>query len=297
MNLRDLEYLVAVDQVKHFRKAAEKCHVSQPTLSGQLKKLEEHLGVQLMERTSRSVVFTSAGKIIAAKAKAILGQCREMEALAQSFSDPMRASVRLGIIPTLAPYLIPLVMPPLKKAFPELDLQLYEVRTQVLTDMLLEDELDLGLLALPIEIEALEEVFLFDEPFLLAVSTEHELAAEEPFSYASLGEREVLLLEDGHCLRGQALDLCLRHGAREAERYKATSLETLRQMVVSGGGLTLIPKLAVPRGETVEKIIYRPFEEPAPCRSIGFLYRKTSSRLACFAKLGTLFRQVVEPHL
>ncbi len=300
MNLRDLEYLTAVADLRHFRKAAARCHVSQPTLSGQLKKLEEHLGVQLMERGSRNkVIFTPIGQEVVNRARRILSEASDIEDLARSAADPMSGQVRVGVIPTLAPYLLPRVMGSIKARFPKLELSLKESQTGVLVERLKRGELDLAILALPIEGDGFVQEPLFQEPFYLTVSAEHDLAGRSAVRTEDLRGQRVLLLEDGHCLRGQALDICFAAGAKEADDFRATSLETLRHMVAAGAGVTLTPMLAVEAGgfQTASPVRYIPFEAPAPSRLVGLLYRKNASRIETFKQLGAAIGQAIVPGL
>ena len=293
MNLRDLAYLVAVHDLKHFRKAAERCNVTQPTLSGQLKKLEEYLGVTLIERGNRKVWFTEIGEAVVGRARVVLSECRAIEDMAASADDPMSASLQVGVIPTLAPYLLPRLLKPLKDRYPKLAMLLHEELTPVLVQRLKEGSLDLAILALPIHEESLEECALFDEPFWLAVAKEHPLAGRTEIEPGDLDGEAVLLLQDGHCLRDQALDVCADAGASEMA-FQATSLETLRHMVGSGVGMTLIPAMAVPKSSAPdEPVAYLPFSAPAPSRSIGLLYRKATARRSCFEPLGQLIAEVV----
>lgn len=297
MNLRDLQYLVAIEELKHFGKAATRCHISQPTLSGQLKKLEEYLGVQLVERNNRQVLLTEVGQEIASRAKILLREARNIEELAQSYANPMSGRVRTGLIPTVAPYLLPLVMDPIRNRFPDLELTLLEGQTAELVAQLHEGELDLLILALGVAgTEGFDALHLFDEPFCLAVPSSHALANHAEVTMDDLHDQRVLLLQDGHCLRGQALDVCFSAGAQETEGFRATSIETLRHMVAAGAGLTLIPQLAVPDLAAVG-VHYLPFAAPAPARQIGLLYRSHTSRRACFRALAGTIREAVTPRL
>ena len=219
MNLRDLRYLVAVAEHKHFGRAAEACFVSQPTLSTQLKKLEEFLGVTLIERNNRQVMLSPAGEQIVVQAQKVLREVNTLTSMAEQFRDPLGGEFRLGIIPTVAPYLLPKILNPLRKAFP---------KTAQITRMLKQGDLDAVLLALPLNEENIEEVELFKEPFLFAAAKSHPKAGQDHVSLKDLEEEQVLLLEDGHCLRDQALDVCSAHRAVENTNFRATSLETLR---------------------------------------------------------------------
>ncbi len=297
MNLRDLQYLVAIEELKHFGKAANRCNVSQPTLSGQLKKLEEYLGVQLVERNNRQVLLTEAGQEIASRAKLLLREARNIEELAQSYANPMSGRVRTGLIPTVAPYLLPLVMASIRNRFPELELTLLEGQTAELVAQLREGELDLLILALGVAgTEGFDALHLYDEPFRLAVPSSHRLATHTAVTMEDLQDQRVLLLQDGHCLRGQALDVCFSAGAQETEGFRATSIETLRHMVAAGAGLTLIPQLAVPDLAAIG-VHYLPFSAPTPARQIGLLYRSHTARRACFRALAGTIREAVTPRL
>jgi len=292
MNLRDLEYLVAVDEERHFHKAAERCFVSQPTLSGQLKKLEQELGVMLVERSRRQVVMTDVGTAVAQQARKLLAEVKAIKDIVQTFDDPMAGELHAGLIPTLAPYLLPKIMPAIRKQYPKLKLWLHEYQTAVLLEKLRRAELDFLILALPVETDEFAELDLFNEPFLLAVPRDEALAQQPMISLGELSEREMLLLEEGHCLRGQALDVCFMAGATENVGFHASSLETLRHMVGEGMGITLMPELAVPGKQTRQDAIrYLPFQEPKPSRRIGMLYRKGSYREQAFINLQNLVQR------
>lgn len=295
MNLRELQYLVAVDEERHFHKAAERCFVSQPTLSGQLKKLEEELGVLLVERTSRQVAMTEVGAVIADKARGILAEVKGIREVAETFHDPMAGELHVGLIPTVAPYLLPVIMPALRKAYPKLKLWLHEYQTQVLLEKLHRAELDLLMLALPVDTDEFAELNLYLEPFQLAVPRAHGGEFAQPMIHlGDLKNREMLLLEEGHCLRGQALDVCFMAGATENAGFHASSLETLRHMVGEDMGMTLIPELAVPAKPTKgDPIRYIPFADPKPNRRIGMLYRKGSYREEAYRAIQTMIKQVL----
>lgn len=294
MNLRDLEYLIAVDDERHFNKAAERCFVSQPTLSGQLKKLEEELGVLLIERTNRRVAMTEAGKAVVGKAREILVGVKDIRDIASSFQNPMTGDLRVGIIPTIAPYLLPIIMPAINKQFPQLTVWLYEYQTEVLIEKLANAEMDVLILAFPVETHDFVELDIFREPFRLAIKKGHELARQKSVNLGDLSTNEIMLLEDGHCLRGHVLDVCLLAGAREQKQFQATSLETLRQMVGEGIGITLMPELAVPaRVKRDDTVRYIEFSDPKPNRRIGMLYRQHSYREPVFENLADMIRSVL----
>src|SRR5580658_2325635 len=275
VKLKDLRYLVAVADTRHFGRAAERCFVSQPTLSAQLKKLEDSLGVQLIERQPRRIALTDAGEQIVARARRILEASDEVVTLARSYRDPLAGRLRIAMLPTIGPYLLPRI------ALPRLELQLYEYQTAPLIEKLHGGALDLGVLALPIELDGLEARELYQEAFNVALPDQHRLAKRATIRIEELKDESLLLLEEGHCLRDQALEVCKRVGVHEKQDFRATSLETLRQMVASGTGVTLLPELAS-RGAygAARGVVIRPFCRPVPVRHIGAIWRKTSARLA-----------------
>ena len=280
MNLRDLKYLVALADYKHFGRAAEASFASQPTLSTQIKKLEDELDVQIFERQPRAVLLTAAGEAIVARARTVLREVDAIRDIARNARDPEAGSIRLGMFPTLGPYLLPHVIPALHERFPRLQLLLVEEKSEELLGKLERGELDAALLALPVGDDSLTTALLFEEPFLLAVPRER--AAEFPqvsVHLKDLRDQRVLLLEEGHCMRTQALALCELGGASERGGFRATSLETLRQMVAANVGMTLLPQLSVmPPVAVNDHLLLRRFAEPQPKRQIGLLWRKSDAR-------------------
>lgn len=278
MNLRDLRYLVAVADHRHFGRAAEACFVSQPTLSTQIKKLEKELGVELIERNPRQILLTDTGERVVERARIILGETDNIERIARQAQDPESGSLRVGLFPTLAPYLLPHVVPKVHRRFPNLELLLVEEKTEVIHQRLRAGTLDVAILARPVHDDQLHEEPLFDEEFVLAVPISHALAtAEDPVDVSVLTTENVLLLEEGHCLRDQALAVCQLAGADERSGFRATSLETLRQMVAAGVGVTLLPALAVqPPVATSADIALLHFVDPVPRRQISMFWRRTS---------------------
>lgn len=246
MNIRDLEYLVALAEHRHFRRAADSCHVSQPTLSGQIRKLEDELGVMLLERTSRKVLFTQAGLLLVEQARTVLREVKVLKEMASQQGEAMSGPLHIGLIPTVGPYLLPQIIPTLHKTFPKLEMYLHEAQTHQLLAQLDSGKLDCAILALVKETEAFIEVPLFDEPMKLAVYSDHPWAQRERVPMPDLAGEKLLMLEDGHCLRDQAMGFCFQAGADEDTHFRATSLETLRNMVAAGSGITLLPSLAVP---------------------------------------------------
>jgi LysR family transcriptional regulator, hydrogen peroxide-inducible genes activator len=279
IKLKDLRYLVAVADARHFGRAAEKCFVSQPTLSAQLKKLEDYLGVQLIERQPKNVTLTEAGEQIVVRARRMLEASEEVVTLARSHRDPLAGRLRLALLPTIGPYLLPRVSQPMRKSLPRLELRLYEYQTAQMLERIEAGEIDLGILALPVDAEGFETRELYTEAFTVAVPDQHRLAKRDSVRIDDLNGETLLLLEDGHCLRDQALEVCSRVDLHEKQDFRATSLETLRQMVATGAGITLLPELAS-RGAygNARGVVIRPFTRPAPVRHVGGVWRKTSAR-------------------
>ncbi len=279
LKLKDLRYLVAVADTRHFGKAAARCFVSQPTLSAQLKKLEDYLGVQLVERHPRHIALTEAGTQVVARARRVIEASDEIVSLAHLQRDPLAGQLRVALLPTIGPYLLPIVAPRLRKKLPRLELLLYEYQTGPMLDRLQAGEIDLGILAIPVSSHGLVERTLFDEPFVVAVPEKHALASRRSVKVPDLDGETLLLLEDGHCLRDQALDVCGRSQIHEKQDFRATSLETLRQMVASGSGITLLPQLAASGAYgNARGIVTIPFANPVPLRHIGALWRKSTAR-------------------
>lgn len=295
MNLRDLRYLVALAEHKHFGRAADASFVSQPTLSTQIRKLEDELDVALVERTPRKILLTEVGREIAARARHVLDEVDQIRSIARRTKDPESGTLRLGLFPTLGPYLLPHVVPGLRARFPRLELLLIEEKSEILLQRLREGRLDATLLALPLHDDQLHADVLFDEPFLLAVPTLHRLSQRDALSLDDLESESLLLLEDGHCLRDQALDVCQLAGANERDGFRATSLETLRQMVAANVGITLLPLLAVrPPVVQSEAIHMLPFRGEAPSRRIALVWRKSSAMHGFLASLADELRKLTK---
>ncbi|MGD9700891.1 MAG: LysR substrate-binding domain-containing protein [Acidimicrobiia bacterium] len=294
MNLRDFDYLVAVADHRHFGRAAEACYVSQPTLSTQIKKLERELGVELVERSPRHIMLTEAGERVVERARIVQRETANIREIARRTRDPEAGSLRIGIFPTLAPYLLPHVVPRVRARFPNLELLLVEEKTEEILHRLREGTLDVGVLALPVHDDQLHEEFLFEEDFVLAVPSDHPLASTGGPAPVSVIEGEsVLLLEDGHCLRDQALAVCRLSGASERSGFRATSLETLRQMVAAGVGVTLLPELSVrpPVPEYADIRLIR-FAEPVPKRQVAMFWRKSSAFRDFLPAVAQIFRDL-----
>ncbi len=286
MNLRDLEYFVAVAELGHFGKAADRCFCTQPTLSGQLRKLEDELGSPLFERMPQGVRLTPLGAQCLVSAREALQASRRILDLGKASRDPNAGDLLLAAIPTIGPYLWPSLLPVARAAFPDMHLLLREEQTRVLLDSLRTGKVDAGVLALPLEVASFEILPLWDEPFLLAVGTDHPLASRSQATLEDLDGLSILLLEEGHCLREQALEVCRMHGAWERDGFRATSLETLRQLVRSGMGATLLPASAA---DPTTDLVLIPFVDP-PARSVGLVHRKGHPRSIIFPQLANAMR-------
>ncbi|MDI9409294.1 MAG: LysR substrate-binding domain-containing protein [Candidatus Pacebacteria bacterium] len=300
MNLRDLDYIIAVAEFEHFGKAADSCHISQPTLSTQISKIEAELGVKIFERNSRSLQITAIGATIIARARAIQSEVREIHNLAAAERDPMGGSLRLGIIPTLSPYLAPLLLPPLARACPRLSLEWHEDMTHSLVTKFLNFDLDFMLLAtLPESLDSDEFLIqpLFTEPFYLALPRTHRLAAATSLAMSDLMPSELLLLAEGHCLRDQIVDLCSGPALRQptANDFRAASLETLLALVEHGLGVTLVPALALPTNPPYDSqgLVFRPLGRDGGSRQIRLITRHSFGR----PKLRWELAKTIQSHL
>ncbi|MCW2244003.1 LysR substrate-binding domain-containing protein [Azospirillum canadense] len=289
LSLRDLEYAVAVADHRHFGKAAERCSVSQPSLSAQVRKLEELLGVTLFERTSRRVLVTAQGEAVIRQARVVLEEAQKLLAVVRGTEGTLLGRLSVGAIQTLGPYLFPHLLPAMRRHLPGVQLVLSEGRTEGLLDELREGRLDAVLLSLPIGGEGLTCASLFFEPFVLAHPAGHRLEGLPTLALADLDPGELVLLEEGHCLRDQALAVC---GATARGLRHATGLETLRHMVAAGAGTTLMPLLATGDGATVGGLVaYRPFHgDDPPGRVIGLVWRAGDPRAPGFRALADRLR-------
>ncbi|MCK9894459.1 LysR substrate-binding domain-containing protein [Frankia sp. AgB32] len=289
--ITQLRALVAVADHRHFGRAAAGLHVSQPTLSSAVAALERTLGVQLVERTTRSVLLTGVGEEVVRRARGVLGAVDDLAEVAVRAREPLVGDIRLGVIPTVAPYLLPRLLPALRDRWPQARLRLREAQTATLLAELRGGALDLALLALPNDEPGITEIPLYDEDFVLVTPAGHPLAGGAAVPTAALAGQDLLLLEDGHCFRAQALDVCREAGARERSALRAASLSTIVQMVAGGLGLTLLPAGAV--GVEVGEgrgLAVATFRRPAPHRRIGLAHRATSARVGDWQLLADQFR-------
>lgn len=287
MNIRDLQYLVALSETNHFGQAAKLCHVSQPTLSTQIKKLEQELAVTLVERDNKRVILTEIGQTIIEHAKDVLTTVDSIKNIARQATDPESGTLTLGLIPTIGPYLLPYAVKAIKARFPELTLYLLEAKTEDLKSMLKTGKIDAAIMALPVDDERLSYTALYHEAFFAALPVNHPLAKKTSLTLDEITPNEIMLLEDGHCLRDQALDICQLRNSSDVNEFKATSLETLRQMVISGVGVTLLPTLSAESSMDQEQdIAIRPFKKPYPIRTVGLFYRSSTPKKTLLNTLG-----------
>jgi LysR family hydrogen peroxide-inducible transcriptional activator len=288
ITLRQVRYLSALAEHRHFGRAAEACSVTQPALSMQIRELERFLGVQLVERRPGEVKLTEIGVEVALRGAAVLTAARDLVDFARHRGRPLTGRLGLGVIPSLAPYLLPRLLPALHRRYPELRVELRETLTKPLVDELLRGTLDVVLLALPVGEGDVETVRLFDDPFLLAVPAGELRPGDAPVLARDIDQERLILLEEGHCLRDQALAYCggLRRDAGMG--LGATSLATVMQMVANGYGITLVPRVAVDVDSRDERIRLLRFADPEPTRTIGLAWRRTSPRKEDFAALGQL---------
>ena len=294
MNLRDLEYVVAVAEEEHFGRASERCHVSQPALSGQIIKLEEQLGVKLFERTNRRVAATPVGTEIVTMAKRLLFIADEIVTCAAVHADPLAGRMRFGTIPTIGPYLLPSILRPIKQALPKINLTLTEDTTDELERRLIIGEIDAAVTATIAKENGIAEIPLYDEPFFVAVPDGHPIAASKSIDVRALDSSELLLLKDGHCLSDQVAKLC---GISRTQRAgdvdtQASSLETVIGLVAAGAGITLLPASALnDDGRSRKGVSVVAAENPEARRRVRLIYRETYPKRELLAALSSIVAQ------
>jgi LysR family hydrogen peroxide-inducible transcriptional activator len=288
VSLKQLKYFDAVARSGHFGKAAAHCAISQPALSMQVQELERALGIQLLERGRNGVILTEGGREIAQRAARVLADVRDIVDAARRQGDVLSGPLALGVIPSLAPYILPRLLPKIRHGFPDLDLHIRETQTQSLVGELVDGELDLLLLALPVDHPDVETVRLFDDRFLLAMATAHRMSDHVRATPDLLEGDKLLLLEEGHCMRDQALAFCNLQRVENINTFGASSLSTLVQMVANGLGMTLLPEIAVPLETRHGDIHLMRFADPEPQRVIGLAWRKSSPRKRHFLELGEM---------
>jgi LysR family hydrogen peroxide-inducible transcriptional activator len=291
MTLQELRYLVAIADHCHFGRAAAACHVTQPTLSAGLRKLEDELGLALCERSRRGALIATDAEPLVAQARRVLAEAQRLEELARHRLAPLAGVFRLGAIPTVGPYLFPRVVPGLREQHPDLALHLYEEKTARLLDDLRAGRLDAALMSPPLDEDGLERVDLYREPFLAALPAGHPLAHRRRLRMADLEEQPLLLLDEGHCLRDQVLGACRLPGTPVRELLRASSLETLRSMVAAGVGATLLPALAVGGDLPDAPVRIVPFMRPVPRRTVSLYWRRGFPRAESARLLGATFHE------
>jgi LysR family transcriptional regulator, hydrogen peroxide-inducible genes activator len=293
ITLKQLRYFAALARCRHFGRAAAECAISQPALSMQIRELEKTLGVDLVERRKGDVSLTPAGLDIAKQGEQVLAAARDLVDFARHHGQTLAGRLRLGVIPTLAPYVLPKILPELQRRYPESRVELRETQTRFLVEELARGALDLLLLALPVEEPEIDAIRLFDDAFALAVKADDPRPATARIDARAIEAEPLILLEEGHCLRDQALAFC--GGARRdhAMRLGATSLATVMQMVANGYGVTLLPQVATEVEARDPRIKLLRFAPPAPGRTIGLAFRRTSPRKADFEALGALIKEAL----
>lgn len=300
ITLRQLRYLSALARHGHFGRAAEACSVTQPALSMQIRDLERTLGVAVVERRPGDVMLTDVGREIARRAEDVLTASRDLVDFARHRSGLLTGRLTLGVIPSLAPYLLPRILPLLQSRFPELRLELRETQTRQLIEEIKSGALDAAMLALPVAEPDIDTIALFEDLFLLAVPASDPRPETAPVAAADIDQSRLILLEDGHCLRDQALAFCAtapRGRSSSGTVFGASSLNTVMQMVAGGYGVTLIPQIAADVERRDIRVKFLRLESPQPGRSIGLVFRRTSPRKADFAALGEVVKESVgEPH-
>ncbi len=292
ITLRQLRYLSSLARLRHFGKAAKDCAVTQPALSMQVRELEREMGAELVERRPNDIALTDTGLEVAERAERILAATRDLVDFARH-RDVLTGALKLGIIPTLAPYVLPRVLPRLQAAYPRLRLEVRETQTKTLLDELTAGELDCVMLALPAEGTDVETLWLFDDPFLLAVPAADEHPLRGRVDVADVDLRRLILLEEGHCLRDQALAFCAAPRRDAAAGLGATSLATVMQMVANSYGVTLLPQVAADVEVRDARVRLLRFAAPEPSRSIGLVWRHTSPRRKDFQALGEIITKAL----
>jgi LysR family hydrogen peroxide-inducible transcriptional activator len=291
MNIRDLEYVVAVAEELHFGRAALKCHVSQPALSGQIRKLEEYLGVILFERTNRTVWITPIGVQIVAQARRLMTLSDEIIATAQSARDPFSGSLRMAMIATIGPYLSPLILPAIRHGLTDLALILSEGQTSDLETRLANGELDAAITATVPSDSGLTDIALFREPFRIALPAGHALAGQEAIDIGDVAHEDLLLLTDGHCLRDQVLDACHARAGPSSANTRETSLETLLALVAAGDGVTLVPALARPGDDGGQRSMVTRREATGTAgRTVRLVFRASFPRIELINRIAAIIR-------
>ncbi|MGF1477331.1 MAG: LysR substrate-binding domain-containing protein [Geminicoccaceae bacterium] len=292
LSLKKLRYFEAVARLGHFGRAADQCAVTQPALSMQIAALERELGVVLLERRTTGVQLTETGRGIAERARRILNDVRDLGDFARHHQNPLAGTLRLGVIPSIAPYLLPRLLPKLRSQCGQLDLRVRETVTHLLVDQLFEGELDLLLLALPLDRSDIETFTVVEDRFVLAVPDQEAADPLGPTPLDRFRDHRLLLLEEGHCLRDQAVAFCRRHQIHPSDRFGASSLSTLMQMVANGLGMTLLPEISLAVEGHHQAVRFIRFDDPQPSRTLALAWRASSPRKEDFRVLGDLMTAI-----
>jgi LysR family hydrogen peroxide-inducible transcriptional activator len=297
VTIKQLRYFDALARELHFGRAADSCSVTQPALSMQIHELEQSLGLMLVERTRSGVQLTAKGQEIAQRSARILGDVRDLIAFAQHANKVLSGVLRVGVIPSVAPYMLPPLLPLLRESYPELELHVRETQTQILTDELIEGKLDVLLLALPVKHPDLESIPLFDDRFVLALPKERKLSGRVRATKELIEHERLLLLEEGHCLRDQALTYCSLQQVDTVNTFGASSLSTIIEMVAAGFGITLLPEICLGVESRGRDLSLVRFIDPEPFRTLGLVWRSTSPRKPDFMERGRLVTRAWEDGL
>lgn len=301
MTLLQLTYLVALDRHRHFQKAAEACHVTQPSMSMQLRKLEEELGLMLFDRTVRPITPTEVGEQIISQARAVIADVERLERITQEVTGEMAGELRVGILSTISPYLLPLVIALFSKRYPNVSLVFEEYLADRIVDHVKRDLLDVGLIATPVSLRGVIEEPLFEEPLVGYVSPDHRLYSQSTIELTDLHLDDLWLMSEGHCFREQTLQLLqgeapASHGSK-AIQFESGNLETLQRLVDRGYGMTLLPWLAVQGEGSHAPESVRPFQEPAPTRTVRLVYTEILAKKHLVKALASIVRTAVVPDL
>lgn len=297
LTLKQLKYLDALARERNYARAAASCHISQPALSMQIKELESRLGIALVERGRGAFALTTPGKEIVRRARSILMATDDLIDYAVHAGRPLSGTLRLGVIPTIAPYLLPRVLPLFRARFPDISLELHESQTANLVDDLSRGTLDLVLLSLPIETPGIETIALFEDRFLLVTPADDSRDENRRVDVSTLSDMRLLLLSEGHCMRDQALSLCRLADRDSLGELGATSLTTIVQMVANGFGVTLVPEMAIDAEVRDDRTSLHRFDEPEPSRTIGLAWRRSSARKRDFMTLGQAIGELAAPEV
>lgn len=300
ISLIQLEYIVAVDTYRHFVTASEKCFVTQPTLSMQIKKLEKELEVVVFDRTKQPIIPTPIGEQIIAQARRTLAESKKIQEIVDEFSGSISGEISIGIIPSLAPYLLPLFIGKFTKKYPQVNVKVSEMLTDKIIDYLKNDRIDVGLLVTPLHEKGIIEQPLFYEEMILYVNKNHALASQQEIHTNELSSPDLWLLSDGHCFRSQVINLCTNRANQKNNmgfEYASGSLETIKKIVEIEGGFTMLPELAVDRGLKDTNVVIRHFDDTTPLREVSLVYSRNYVKKRLLDLLSAEIKDVIPPHM